>query len=137
MIDEDLQNAYKKAVYRIFKPEISWKVGEHSSELDQLLLQYDVEVATFVTACNPHSRLLPAQENAARNTELRQVLEKREYSYLDGQGEDPQGHWPAEVSYLVLDMDEVNARLLGRQFSQNAVLVITAGQAVRLLFCSD
>ena len=137
MIDQDLQNAYEKAVYSISKPPISWKVGNKSPELDELLRSYDVTVATFITAYNPKSMQLAKKENQVRNAELANVLNQAGYTYINGQGEDPEGVWLAEASYLVLGMGIKEALPLGRRFVQNAVLIIAMGKPVRLLLCSN
>ena len=137
MIDQDLQNAYEKAVYRIFKPSISWKVGNYCPELDELLLTHDVAQATFITAYNPKSIPLPSYKNRSRNIALAMVLDEAGYTYLEGQGEDPEDIWLAEASYLVLGMSPTQALIFGRQFEQNAILIIAKGEIVRLLSCTD
>ncbi|MEL7248199.1 MAG: DUF3293 domain-containing protein [Bacteroidota bacterium] len=137
MIDQDLRKAYENALYHISKPPISWKVGNYCTELDELLSRYDVEVATFITAYNPGSVLLTAKENQQRNKLLLSALTTAGYSYLHGQGEDDQGVWTPELSFLVMGMPPRVAATYARQFGQNAVLIIYRKQPVQLLFCTD
>ncbi|MEL6655029.1 MAG: DUF3293 domain-containing protein [Bacteroidota bacterium] len=137
MIDQDLQKAYENALYRISKPPISWKVGNYCTELDELLSEHDVEVATFITAYNPGSVSLTAEENQQRNATLQKALATVGYSYLHGQGEDVQCIWTPELSFLVMGMPPEEALTYARQFGQNAVLIIYRKQPVQLLFCTD
>lgn len=133
MIDEELQNAYQNAVYRLFAPSISWKVGQSVPRMNELLTAMKVQSATFITAHNPGSVLLSPQENEDRQHTLRQLVEEHSWKYLKGQGEDPKGLWPAEASLLVLGINDAEALMLARRFQQNAVVMLDLNGPARLL----
>jgi hypothetical protein len=44
------------------------------------------------------------------------------YRVVEGAGEDPEGRWPAEPSYLVLGMALDAAQEVGRRYGQNAIV---------------
>lgn len=137
MIDEELEKAYKNALYRIFNPNISWQIGEHSPALDRLLQEHHTQSASFITACNPQSVILPTCENKRRQSSLLAEIKAQGWPYLEGQGEDPSGNWAPEASFLVFGHSRTTAQELGRQFGQNAVVFLALGEAACLLPCFD
>jgi len=137
MIDEELEKAYKNALYRIFNPDISWQIGELSPALDRLLQEHHTQSASFITAYNPQSIILSTAENQKRQSKLLAEIKAQDWQYLEGQGEDPSGNWPAEASFLVFGHSRTAAQELGRQFGQNAVVFLTLGEAACLLPCFD
>lgn len=62
-----------EAVYRAARycvsgsPAFVPRVGEYSSPLENLYRQHAVNMAAFVPAWNPHSRVLPEAEKLLRN----------------------------------------------------------------------
>lgn len=137
MIDQRLQNAYEKAIYRIFLPPISWKIGDHVPELEHILAEHEKTSACFVTAYNPASISLNKAENEMRQNQLIEVVKAYDWPYFIGQGEDETGYWPAEASLLLLGLSEAESKSIGQQFGQNAVVFLEIGAPARLLFCSD
>ena len=81
-----------------------------------------MQCASYLTACNPLGELLPDHLNQRRMEQLRQALQRAGWSWVDGRGCDPGGHWPGEDSVLVWGMPEATARVWGQQWNQNAVL---------------
>ena len=126
--------AYRQTDSRVYAPQpFTLKVGLFSSSLLALHGQYGVRSSVFVTANNPFSRLLTAEENAARQRKLREAVKHRGWPFLCGSGQHFSGPWPAEASLLVLGPDRDNAVALGRDFGQNAVVYCDADCVPELL----
>lgn len=134
MFDEDLQNAYEKAIYRIFTPPVSWRIGVYQPQMSELIKEMKVQSATFITAYNPGSIILSTIENEERQMQLQQIVEAHGWRYLEGQSEDPNQLWPAEKSLLVFGINDTEAMGLARQFQQNAVVVLDMNAPASLLF---
>ena len=134
----ELEAAYRAAVYRVVDdPPIDLAIGRSSAAIAALLRWAGVAQAAIVTAHNPRSERASDASNAAADETLRAGLEARGYATRDTVAIDPNGEWPDEPGCLVLGMDEDNARVLGRAFGQNAVVVIDAGGRSRLVWCRD
>lgn len=124
---------YTAAHYRVFAdPPFMLRVGERSVELDVLLTSHATDTWAFITACNPGSRLLPADENAERMTQLRAVVKR--FTTYPGEGVDPTGEWPGEPSVLVVGIDRGEAVEVAKVFGQNAILVGEQSRAVELVW---
>lgn len=135
--DEQLKTAYEQAVYRIFTPALYWKIGDQLPQIDTLLQDHSVNSAIFITACNPFSQLCTPAENQQKTAALALWLDQQGLTAISGQGEDPNGVWPPEHSFLILGVNAQEGKLLGRQWQQNAVVQLRAGQPVKLLWCDD
>lgn len=133
--DARLAAAYRAARYRVDAPgrELVLRVGRRSRRLDALLAARGAERFAWLTAVNPGSRRLGERENARRLARLDAEIARRGWRALPGTSLDPRGLWPDEPSRLVLDVDAETARELARQFGQNALLVGSCGEPVRLL----
>ena len=133
-----LQQAYRNALYQVDTTKSAvaqtLRVGERNDWLGQQLGRQSIQAACYLTACNPWGQILEPAENAARMRALRQELDSEGWQYLDGSGQDPLGHWPAEDSVLIWGMDADTARQWGRRWQQNAVLWSDADARPRLLW---
>lgn len=87
--------------------------------------------AVYLTACNPHSEPLPAAENEARLTELRQCLRADGARWLEGRGAIPGEPW-CETSLLATGLPLGRLDALARNFRQNACVHVRAGAPSRL-----
>jgi Protein of unknown function (DUF3293) len=98
------------------------RVGVRSTSLALIHASHAVDCSAFITACNPQGRLSDEPGNARRQLELRQELERRGLTAMEGLGRHPRGEWPPEPSFLVPGLSREEARMLGRRFAQNAVV---------------
>ena len=103
--------------------------------LDRVLSSKRVLRWAFITAWNPHSRLIAHWRNAARQRALVRVLEVHGYTWLTALGDSDDLDWTPEPSLLVLGIRPADARRLGRRFGQNAVVVGRLGGKAQLLWC--
>lgn len=120
-IAKDLIQVYLNADYHVdTEPPFVLKIGMASEPLTQLYQQHGCNCAVYLTACNPFSRNLSAAENEVRQSELAQELTKRGLKFIQGVGQDSQGKWPGEASFLVLGLSLEVSRALARKHEQNA-----------------
>ena len=117
-----LLEAYQAAHYELAHCDWFLQLGQPQPELARLYQRHAVHCATYLTACNPLGEPLPDADNALRMTRLREALQRAGWSWLDGQGSDPHGQWPAEDSVLIWGMGESTARAWGQHWQQNAVV---------------
>lgn len=146
-IDPALWQAYRETRFEVdaapatsggpSAPGFTIRVGERSPALDRLLDETGHDAWAFVTAANPASRPLSAEENAARNRRLERALRDRGLEYRAGRGVGADPDWAPEESFLVLGLDRSAAAALGAAFGQNAVVVGLRGEAASLLDCRD
>ena len=90
---------------------------------------------TLVTAHNPQSQPLSAEENWERNRRLEQHLLSKNYEYGFSLGKSLDGSWE-EAGFSVFDLSLDDALALGSQFGQHAI-VYAKGERVALAWCED
>lgn len=116
-------DAYLETDYRVFgQLPLVLRVGAANAALAALYRQYKVNSGAFISACNPFSRLVDDAVNSARQAELAKDLQKRSLSHIEGVGVHTSGSWPAEPSFFVLGLSLEDAMLLGKKYSQNAIV---------------
>jgi len=122
-IPASLLKAYRQTEYRVEAPQpFTLRIGRASPALLLLHRQSGVASSAFITACNPHSRLLTDSENAERQQRLGEALAREGWRSLPGSGKHISGPWPAEASFLVLGIGRRDASRLARAFDQNAIV---------------
>lgn len=131
-MNQDLLQAYANALYRI-DGILDFRIGEHNKQLEQLHAARGAAHSHFITAFNPASRRLPAEENAARHDELGKRLDALGVAKVAAAGLDPSGQWPPEPGYLVFDLALDVVLSLGRRYGQNAVVSIGTDAVPRLV----
>jgi hypothetical protein len=133
MRDAGLEAAYRATEYRVFAEiPFSLRIDRFEPALAALLSQSGVTQAAYMTACNPGSHVQPDAANIDRMHALRADLKAAAYRFLEGAAVDPAGNWPNEPSLLVLGIEADAARIIGRHFGQNALLLIGSDATPRL-----
>ncbi|MEM5438871.1 DUF3293 domain-containing protein [Paraburkholderia diazotrophica] len=105
------------------------RIGEFNASLAAIHDAYAVRSSAFVTACNPLGQMLDDAANVSLQIELARELSQRGFTFIDGIGKHPSNGWPGEPSFLMLGVSLQDAKALGLQFGQNAV-VWCGGDAV-------
>ena len=127
-VPAELIEAYKRTQYLVRTKDgaIALRVGQPSKEMADLIHAAQAGGGAFITAENPFSQPLTADENKARQGCLREDLAGLGAVVIDGagQGEDPA--WPAEASYAAIGISRDQARELGIKYQQNAIVWIDA-----------
>ncbi len=122
-IEPDLLDIYKNSEYRVFgDAPFVMRIGLACPPLQDLLARHAVLGACFVSAYNPRSEQRSHQENEMAQDRLRHEVRTAGWSFVEGVGEDPQGHCPGEPCLLVLGVSRQESLELGRRYGQNAVL---------------
>lgn len=130
-LSPELLAAYRQAEYVVLEPKIVIRIGEPNRVLDELIAA--AGSAAFITAANPGSEGRSHEENRGLVSLLREALQAAGRSYLEGEGRDPKGAWPAEPSLLVLGMPRAEATGLARRFAQNAFVWCEPGKPPELV----
>jgi hypothetical protein len=127
-------DAYLRTTFVAETPngKIEIRPGSSSVALDSILRKNRVAEWAYVTAYNPGSRLMSDEINKRAHEELRRVVSERRLICFDEHGVGPGGVWPPEASLLVLGLSMDQARALGRQFGQLAIVVGRARELARL-----
>ena len=128
--------AYRRAIYRVERPEgaIDLRVGRRSARLESWLHGLRVRRWGFVTAVNPGSRRLSDAENELRLGRLEGRLLALGHRLVPGVGLDPDGAWPDEPSFLVLEAGEAVLSEVAGEFGQAAFVAGETGRPARLVW---
>ncbi|NLO80373.1 MAG: DUF3293 domain-containing protein [Xanthomonadaceae bacterium] len=140
MLPPELLAAYRATRYVVDTSPIGrfvLRIGQPSAAADRLCRLLGQASWVYVTACNPRSRLLPPEENAARMAALERVLQAQGWRYFPGTGCGDDLNWPPEPSLLVPGVDRAQAVSLGRRFEQNAVVYGELGGPAQLLLTAE
>ena len=134
--DKALCDAYLRTVYRVVgtAQPVDIRIGHRSAPLDQLLNECGVREWAFMTASNPRSRRMPDHDNAKRNAEMKQFLQRSGWRTIEGIGVPCDGQWQPEVSVLILGIDRHTAMKLALRWEQNAFVRGEIGQPAELLW---
>lgn len=135
--DTALWDAYRRAAYvaRTGDSEIRIHPGRRTPDLDTLLDQRRADQWAYITAYNPESRLLSEDENVRRQQLLVEAVLDRGLTFFEGESVLDAAAWPPEPSLLILGISPDEARALGRQFGQLAIVVGRLNQPARLVAC--
>jgi hypothetical protein len=112
------------------------RIDEAHPALDALLAARGHRHWAYVTAHNPGSVPLTADENRARHARLEADVRARGYEAFPGEGVGDDGEWSPEASLLILGMPRAEATALGHAYAQRAVVWGDVGEPALLVICS-
>ena len=122
--------AYLETHYRVLGPApTTLKIGEANTTLAAIHDANGARRSAFITAWNPLSQKVGDPVNVRRLDALARELTRRGLTFIEGIGEHPSNNWPGEPSFLVLGVSLEDAKSLGVDHGQNAV-VWCGGDAV-------
>ncbi|WP_227458829.1 DUF3293 domain-containing protein [Cupriavidus pauculus] len=122
-IPQDVIQAYLETHYHVHGgTPTTLKVGEANPVLASLHETDCVACSAFITACNPFSEQQDPTSNLERQRALAHVLQQRGYRFVGGIGKHPGNGWPGEESFLTLGLALDDAKALGTQLGQNAIV---------------
>ena len=123
VIHPDLIQAYMETDFHVLGGvSFTLRVATPSNELLETHKAHRVECSAFLTACNPFSKELNANDNDARQLALSRELASRSLEFVEGIGQHPSNQWPGEPSYLVFGLTLEAAKTLGARLEQNAIV---------------
>jgi hypothetical protein len=100
------------------EPSFVMHIGQRCDAIAAL----GTDCCAFITAFNPLGEPADAATNTRRQEEFASLLRQRGLRWLTGAGCDPKQEWPCEPSFLVLGLPLEDARALGRELRQNAIV---------------
>lgn len=123
VLDAELLRAYRETHYCVYGPTpFVLRIDSASPPLAALHQRMGVSCSAFITACNPYSQAIGAEENARRHAALAADLARQGWVFFEGVGQHPDNGWPAEPSFLVLGLTREAASAWGRALQQNAIV---------------
>ncbi|MEY4242393.1 MAG: hypothetical protein RJA14_2089 [Pseudomonadota bacterium] len=125
-IPVDLIRAYEATDYWVEAPagKMVLKIGQPFIGIDGIP---DLNRLAIVTAYNPFSRTLGAAQNAERQAQLVDAVEREGLEWLHASGAGAKGEWPPEPSLAILDPTDPQLDRWMEVFGQNAVVVAECG----------
>lgn len=132
-----LEGYYKATTFRVETADgpIDLRIGENNPGIDDLLTKHKATEWAYITAWNPGSLPLPADENALAHKKLLQIIQDRGFVHHLGEGIPDQDGWAPERSVWIAGMGRQDAVKVGRQFGQKAIVVGSLGGLAKLVFC--
>lgn len=122
-IEPPLIQAYRETHYRVTdEPAFTLRIDIPSPELAAIYTARGISCSAFITAFNPFSRALSPSENESRHEALIARVIARGLNHLNGIGQHPTNRWEGETSLLILALPLDEARALGNEFEQNAIV---------------
>lgn len=121
---EDLFKAYERTCFIIDAAgrEIHLRIGHQNPDADELLKEYGVTGAAFITAWNPGSVRLTTAENERRQQSMEEQIHFAGFQILHGRGVGIDPTWTPEESALIFGIPETCALALAGQFGQLAIV---------------
>lgn len=127
-----LVQAYRETHYKT-ADGLLLLIDQPNPALAQAQRERSTDCSAFITACNPFSQLLPADQNAARHAELAAALAQRGLAFVHGIGQHPSNTWQGEASFLVYGLTLADAKALGAHLQQNAIVWSAADGVPQLI----
>jgi hypothetical protein len=134
LINDDLWAAYSETLY-VFRD--ADRIGVlragalPDAATEDLLHREEERYGAFITALQPQHG--PATGSPGDNAPLRERLRADGYRFYAGAGIGMSPGYDPEASFFVPGLSEADAVTLGRDFGQNAVLVVESGKPSRLV----
>lgn len=126
--------SYLETDYSVFAQlPFTLRVGVANDSLSALYRKLNTNCCAYITAYNPFGELRDDKNNIAYQADLEKELKQRRLTYMKGIGKHPFQNWPAEPSFLVLDLSLEASKQLGRKFDQNAILWCSADAVPQLI----
>lgn len=132
-ITPELDRAFRETEYRVYgRPELTLRVGQRNPTLARAQADHGATCSAYVTACNPHSRVSPPDDNARRQAALVAELTHRGLAFLPGIAQHPSNGWSGEESFLVFGLSLDAAEALARALEQTAFVWVGADAVPQL-----
>lgn len=133
-IEPDLVHAYLQTDFVLAgETELVFNVGRASPGLDVAMIWRGRHQAVFLTAHNPFSKDVGAEQNGKAQTALLDDMRRSGLDWIAREGRDPMGDWPGEPSVLILGTAWQQALDLGHASEQNAVVWCAVGRPPELV----
>jgi len=137
MINADLEVAYKQTAYKVYNNQDNYviRIDELNDFFSAFCHQLNITNWAVITAYNPYSKECLPEENDMNNLRLKAVLEEMGLTVLEADGVPADSNWDIEKSYFVYNLSLDIAKIIGKQFEQNAIVYGEYGKEARLVWC--
>ena len=134
-----LEAAYLATTFRVESSsgQIDIRVGHMHPKLDALLQELGATAWAYVTAWNPGSRPMRADQNALAQDELLRMVRDRGLTLFEGDGIPDRAGWAPERSVWIAGISRQEAVEFGRRFGQNAIVAGREGGVADLVWCVE
>lgn len=131
-----LDAAYRQTCYRACLPGAvaDIRIGSINADLDRWLSVLGAMTWAFVSAYNPRSTALPAQENVLRHAQLLFRAKQLGWPTADAQAIAQAEDWPPERGLLIAGIAHRDALRLAGEFDQYAIVAGRRGSPAKLLW---
>jgi hypothetical protein len=137
-MDDSLYQAYLKTDFEVDSdPPACLHIGHADPAFAQWMQTHGHRSAVLVTAWNPYSVPIEAEENASRQAQLEAEAKSLGIAFLSARGADPDGEWPAEESLCLFDVSLEHIDAWMRRYEQNAVIRVDSAGQVSLYWHPD
>lgn len=113
---------------------LTFSIGVPEAELDDLLSDHQATSYAYLTAYNPQSTTLSAEENDKRHQQLCRELDQRGFYYLIGKAIPDTDEWEPELCVFVFDIPRIVVLELCHTYAQDGAVVGELGSAPKLMF---
>ncbi len=139
MKTEALSAAYAATTYCVFLPggPLELRLEQPEAALVRWLKAEGIAAWAILTAHNPSSERLPAEQNAERQSSLECKLLEQGYEPYVGENRADGGQWVAEETRFIPKISLSHAMVLARQFGQNALVYGGADGVPHLSWVDD
>jgi hypothetical protein len=123
-IEPEKINAYRETAYcvRLQASVITLTIGARHDALAELFASHSVNCGGFITAYNPRGREQPSDANKLAHHLLTERLHVLRITSLEAFTETHTNTWPTEYGLFVLGLPLEQAKSLGREFDQDALV---------------
>ncbi len=131
MVSEDLRSAYINTIFKVIQPLMEIRIGFTCDQLETLLIENNCSEWAYITAYNPYSNMLSADQNSLRHEKLRDRLQH--YRFFEGEGVGRNPDWLPEKSFLIIGITKSDAAKIGILYEQNAIVIGEKSKPAELL----
>ncbi len=137
MPKKELEKAYLDTTYSVFIDENKYaiKIGSPVPSIINKLFKKE-KSAVIITAWNPRSKALPAEENEVRNKKLYSNLIDNKYIIYKALGQGIDASWPAEEGFFIIGLKKADAEKIAVEYGQYAYLSLEVEKSASLVFTS-
>ena len=131
----DLIASYLHTDYQIsiHNEPICLRINHYLEPLAHLLRTTQQACGAIISAYNPQSTLQSDEDNARAHQLLQDYLRNQGYAITESLHKDPAEQWPNEKGFFVIGVNLDDARSIGQQFNQNAIVWIGSDAIPRLI----
>jgi len=127
-VSNDKIQAYLATDYfvRAGQHDLLLRIGTRCDQLSALFQVHAVDCGAFITAFNPRGTLQSDQDNQQAHRTLASRIATLNLHTVEGAGRGADGEWPPEKSLFVFGLPLAQAKQLGTEFDQDAIVWVGA-----------